>query len=103
MRLLKLVVIFTSFLMTFGEKARFDKYRVYSINIENEKHLEALQELENNQDGLTFIEAPTVIGTDAQIIVPPHKFADISDLFQMYDMKTEIKSNNLQRFVNNIF
>lgn len=31
--------------------------------------------------------------------MPPHKFADVSDLFENYDFKTEIKTNNVQRSV----
>jgi len=35
-----------------AEKTRFDNYRVYSINIENEVQLKALQELENSDDSV---------------------------------------------------
>lgn len=97
--LLKFAIICSSVLVTIGEKARFDKYRIYSIKIENEKQLEVLQQFEGVQDGLTFIEAPTMIGHTAEMLVPPHKLADISDLFEKFDLKTEIKTNNVQRSV----
>lgn len=99
MHSLTLALICTSILVTIGEKARFDKYRIYSIQIENEEQLEVLQQFEGVQDGLTFIESPTMIGYNAEILVPPHKFADVSDLFENYDFKTEIKTNNVQRSV----
>ena len=36
------------------EKARFDNYRVYEINIENEKQLELMKEIERFPDGVSF-------------------------------------------------
>lgn len=80
----------------FSEKARFDNYRVYSVQIDNSQQLRILQELENYQDGLTFLEAPTP-SSMIEIVVPPHKFADITELFDNYNMKNEIKISNLQR------
>lgn len=83
----------------FCDKARFDNYRVYSIKIETEQQLNLLQEFEIQQNEFTFIEAPIAIDTNAEIIVPPHKFADISDILQSYGLKADIRVNNLQRFV----
>lgn len=99
MHLISFIVILSSFLIVYCEKARFDNYHVYTIQIDNEEQLEALQGLESNQDGLVFIEAPLTIGSDAEILVPPHKLADITDLFERYDMKAEVKIKNFQRFL----
>lgn len=99
MNSLKIIVVLSSFLIAFCEKERFDHYHVYSINIENGEHLEVLQGLESNQNGITFIEAPVVIGSVAEILVPPHKIANITDLFQRYKMDSEVKINNFQRFL----
>lgn len=100
MWLLAFLLIFSSFFTALCDKARFDNYRVYSITIETEKQLKLLQEFENYHNELIFIEAPTTIGINAEVLVPPHKFADISDLFQINGLKTDIKVNNLQRLVN---
>lgn len=81
------------------EKARFDNYRVYRVWIENPEQLELLQELESNQDGLSFFDLPIPSRNTAEIVVPPHKFADIADLFEKYNMKSEIKISNLQRYL----
>lgn len=35
-----------------GEKARFDNYRVYKVDIDTEVHLALLQEIENYPDGV---------------------------------------------------
>lgn len=80
-----------------AEKARFDNYRVYSIVIENEDQLNVLQELERHQDGLQFLEAPISTKRNAEIIVPPHKLADIVDYFERNDLKHSIKYENLQK------
>lgn len=99
MHSLKLVAFFVSFVVVFGEKARFDNYRVYSVKIQNEKQLEELQALENSQDGITYIEAPISVMKTAEILVPPHKFADVSDFFGTFDIEHEIKIHDLQRSV----
>lgn len=90
-------VLFAFFAQTFGEKARFDNYRVYSINIQNENQLEVLQGLESSQDGISYIEAPITVKRAAEMIVPPHKYADISEFFEKFGIEHEIKIDNLQR------
>lgn len=91
--LLCLIIYFASISC---EKLRFDNYRVYRVWIKNPGHLEILQELENYQDGLSFLEAPSPSRDTVEIVVPPHKFADLTELFEKYQMKFEIKISNLQ-------
>lgn len=99
MKLFILLLLCASFCVIFGEKARFDNYHVYSIQIENVKQLDVLQQLESNRDGMFFIEAPLSTESVAEILVPPHKLADIDELFRKFDIKNEIKIDNFQRFV----
>lgn len=99
MKLFIVLVVCASFCVSFGQKARFDNYHVYSIQIENAEQLEVLRGLESNRDGLMFIEAPIAVESVAEILVPPHKLADIDELFQKFDIKTEIKIDDFQRFV----
>lgn len=95
----KLIVIFASHLLIeiSAEKARFDNYRVYSVKIENERQLELLQNLENAPDGISYIEAPISMRQKAEMIVPPHKFADVNDFFEKFGIENEIKIENIQR------
>lgn len=93
----KLAVIFACHLLINGEKARFDNYRIYSIKIQSEKQLELLQNLENTPDGVSFMEAPISMKQNAEMLVPPHKFADVSDFFEKFGIANEIKINNIQR------
>lgn len=97
MESLKIIVFLASFVLISGEKARYDNYRVYSIDIQNEKQLEELQALENSQDGITYIEPPISMKRPAEMLVPPHKIADISSFFENFNIEYEIKIQNLQR------
>lgn len=92
------VLIFVAcFVLAFGEKARFDNYRVYSVNVENEAQLKVLNDLEAYPDGTLFLESPTGVKQIADILVPPHKYADISELFETHEIKNRIKTPNLQK------
>lgn len=99
MTLLTLVIFCVCFLLISGEKARYDNYRVYSIRIKDEKQFEILQDLENTQTGLFYMEAPISIYKTAEIIVAPHRFADITEYFEKYQLENEIKVDNLQKCV----
>lgn len=90
-------IIFIVLNVVAGERARFDNYRVYSIEVESEEQLQVLQQLENHQDGLLFLVSPVAVPMRIEIVVPPHKFADISELCEKYDMKNEIQIENLQK------
>lgn len=100
MKLLILNIFCACFLLISAEKIRFDNYRVYSVKIENEKHLEVLKELENNSNGLMYIEAPVYVHRAAELVVPPHNFSNIEEFFKTNEFKHEIKTNNLQELID---
>lgn len=90
-----LIIIY--FASTSCDEVRFDNYRVYRVWIENPKHLKILQELENDQDGLSFLETPISFRDTVEIVVPSHQLAKLTGLFEKYQIKSEIKISNLQR------
>lgn len=92
-----MTILVASFIAAFGEKARFDNYRVYSVNIQNEKQLNVLRELEAHPDGISFRMMPTSVGQKIDFIVPPHKLADISELFDAYEFNSQTKTEDLQK------
>lgn len=94
-----LAIFVACFAIAFAEKARFDNYRIYSVSIENDHQLNVLRELQNYPDGITFQAMPTRVSQIVDLIVPPHKFADISELFESYEFKNKIKTENLQKCV----
>lgn len=97
MKSFTLAIFIACFIVVFGEKARYDNYRVYSIAVETEEQLKVLLDLENYQDGVAFVETPHAVQQNAEIIVPPHKFADISELLETFSMKHQLKTENLQK------
>lgn len=97
MKLTIFIILLISSNVVIAEKARYDHYRIYSIEIANEQQLQVLKELENYQNGLLFLMPPMSIQSRIEMVVPPHKFADISELCEKYDMQNEVKIDNLQR------
>lgn len=91
-------VFFASIFVIFCEKIRFDNYQIYSINIENEKQFEVMENLESNQDGIIFLQSPTTIGDVAELIVSPQKLANITELFERYEISNKLRVENVQRF-----
>lgn len=97
MKSLILAVHFACFaVVVLSREARFDNYRVYSAIVENDDQLKVLRDLENNPDGILFIEPPTATGQIADFLVPPHKLADIAELFDAFDIKNQLKTENIQ-------
>lgn len=97
MKFFTLAIFVASFVAVFGEQARYDNYRVYSIKVENEEQLNALHDLETIRDGISFLETPHAVDQTAEIVVPPHKLADISDLLESFQMKFHIKTKDMQK------
>lgn len=98
MKLLICTAFLACFLLVSGEKIRYDNYRIYKANIDNEKQLEILQALENYRDGILFLESPMMMKRSAELLVAPHKFADITNLFESFEINNEIKVENVQRY-----
>lgn len=100
MKFFVLVIFVFDFSIIFAEKARYDNYRIYSVSIESDQQLNVLRELQNRPDGITSQVTPTRVGEIVDLIIPPHKFADISELFETYKFKNRIKTRNLQEYAN---
>lgn len=83
-----------------AEKVRFDNYRVISVKVGNEGQKQLLDELEVTTDSLQFIK-PAMLQRNAEIIVAPHKLADIEELFELHGIKSEVITRNLQKYVRN--
>lgn len=97
MKSFTLAVLIAGFLVVLGEKVRYDNYRVYSIQVENGKQLKVLNDLEKLRDEVSFMEPPHAVQQTAKIVVSPHKLAYITDLFEAYEMKNELRTENLQK------
>lgn len=83
-------------LIAAGEKARFDFYRVIEARVDSELQRQILEELEVTSDSIQFLDSP-VVNRKLELVVPPHKFADIAELFATHGIESEVKTTNLQK------
>lgn len=98
MKLFILAIIVTCLAAVSSEKARYDNYRVYAVEIENQQQLKLLQDIEIQRDGILFIKFPTNTQQRAELIVPPHKFGEIKTLFEAHNIKNWIEVDDLQKY-----
>jgi len=82
------------------EKARFDNYRVYSLNVDTVEQLKELKKLDGNSDGFEFWKLADV-GKEADLMVPPHKFADFEELVESLKISYYLKIRNVQELIDN--
>lgn len=77
-------------------KARFDNYRVYSLDVQNEYQLNILNELSNNPNGFEFWRGASHVGRNADIMVAPHQIATFDELVRSIDIKSRLMVENIQ-------
>jgi len=70
------------------DQARYDNYRIYNVEFENEEQIELFQKLEEQSDSLTFIGHAREIGQKLSILVAAHRVADIADLLKPTKLST---------------
>ncbi len=85
-------------IVTAVEKARFDNYRVYSFHVNTVEQLSELKKLDGNSDGFEFWKLADV-GREADLMVPPHKFADFEELASALQLSYYLKIRNVQEYV----
>lgn len=106
MRIFKFIVLFACFaIVVFGQRTRFDNYRMHSVNIENLRQLNMLRKLEIGSliKGILFRSFPFKIGQTVDLITPPSKLAKLLQLFAKYALKNQIRTDNLQKYVSKTF
>ncbi|XP_053687411.1 zinc carboxypeptidase-like [Sabethes cyaneus] len=80
-----------------AEKARFDNYRLYQVRIDNLEQLEVLQAIEQLGEGYNFWAEPVQLNSKVDLVVPPHKFAEFSELVDRHGLGAEMTVENLQK------
>lgn len=81
-----------------SEKARFDNYRVVSVKIADENQRLILQQFDDASDSIDIL-SETNDGV-VEVVVAPHKLADIHDIFERNAIQSEVIHTNLQSYVN---
>lgn len=90
-----LLVCLVEIIVVGGEKARYDNYKVYSLRADNYEHLNALEQLEADVNGLDFWTSP-VLNKDVDIMVPPHKRPEFEEIVNMLNISSAVKIENVQ-------
>uniref|UniRef100_A0A0K8URM8 Zinc carboxypeptidase A 1 n=1 Tax=Bactrocera latifrons TaxID=174628 RepID=A0A0K8URM8_BACLA len=70
--------------------ARYDHYRVYSVELDTDKHVDLFQKLEQQSDSLTFMGHAREVGQKLTLLVAAHKVADFANLLQTFNVKHRI-------------
>ncbi len=89
------VIIFLT-TVVWSRQLTFHDYKVFSVKVENEEQLDALQNLEHGDDGYSYWKDP-IIGRDADLVVPPNKLNDFNALASALNLRYTLKISNIQR------
>lgn len=68
------------------DQARYDHYRIYNVQFDNEEQIKLFQKLEEESDSLTFIGHAREVGQKLSILVAAHRVADFADLLKTYNL-----------------
>ncbi|XP_055308556.1 zinc carboxypeptidase-like [Sitodiplosis mosellana] len=99
MKYINLVHFACFFLICYGEKDRFDNYRVYNIEVNDDAGLGEFQKLEESSSRIVFLNEPN-IHQPFQILVPPDQLANITELFERSAVKNEVQHENFQKLID---
>lgn len=72
------------------DQARYDHYRIYNVQFDNEEQIKLFQKLEEQSDSLTFIGHAREIGQKLSILVAAHRVADFADLLETYKLQHRV-------------
>ncbi|XP_058443705.1 zinc carboxypeptidase A 1-like isoform X2 [Malaya genurostris] len=76
--------------------ARYDNYRLYRVQLETDRHVQILQELEAKSDSCTFYGHARQPGQQLTIMVAANKVADFEDLMDRFLIKGQVLEYNMQ-------
>ncbi|KAH8372967.1 hypothetical protein KR009_009165, partial [Drosophila setifemur] len=82
------------------DQARYDNYRIYNVEFENEEQITLFQKLEDQSDSLAFIGHAREIGQKLSILVAAHRVADFADLLTTYKLKHRVLTYNFQEKID---
>ncbi|KAH8376539.1 hypothetical protein KR093_000049 [Drosophila rubida] len=85
-----------------AERVRYDNYRLYKANAENEAQLAVLKDLEGSTDSILFLDGVHIVGADVQMVVAPHKVPDLLELLGQAEIKYELQSKDFQKSMDEV-
>ncbi|ALC42357.1 CG2915, partial [Drosophila busckii] len=82
------------------DQARYDHYRIYNVQFDNEDQINLFQKLEQQSDSLTFIGHAREVGQKLSILVAAHRVADFADLLTTYKLTHRVLTYNFQEKID---
>lgn len=95
-----LLVLAALVAVALAEKSRYDFYRVYTVELHTEKQLELIRMVEEQDQSYDFWNEIEHIGGSVDIMVPPHKRGEFSDLMDKNSFTYKIKIQNVQELID---
>ncbi|XP_063227976.1 zinc carboxypeptidase-like [Bacillus rossius redtenbacheri] len=83
-----------------AEKARYDNYRVFRLTPATQSQVEALRALEENPDGLMFWTDVRGSNFSVDVMVPPHKTPEFSELMDELRMDSSLFIADVQKLID---
>ena len=80
--------------MVAAEKSRFDNYKVLSLFVKNENQFDVLKTIENS--GSDYLFWNEIHLGDVDIMVPPHKMPEFTEMMHDLNLKFNVKVDNVQ-------
>lgn len=77
-------------------RARYDHYRLYRVQLESDQQVQAFQDLEAKSDSCTFYGHARQPGQQLTIMVAASKVADFEDLMDRFLVKGRVLEYNIQ-------
>lgn len=81
-----------------AEKTRYDRHRVITVNFENEKQREIVEQLDGSTEAVQLFE---IEWEQAKLIVAPEMLADVEDMFSSEGLIYQVETANLQEYQYN--
>ncbi|XP_055697296.1 zinc carboxypeptidase-like [Phlebotomus papatasi] len=93
------VVMFLAF--SNAEKLRFDNYKVYKVQVDNEEQLKVMHQIERAAfSSYDFWRSPSYVGNPVEVMVAPHKLSEFEDIMSFLKFSYSLKIANVQELVD---
>lgn len=98
---MKLVFVLAALVaVALAEKSRYDFYRVYTVQVNTLEQLDMLRMVQEQDLSYDFWTDVQDIGRPVDIMVPPHKLGEFSDLMDKNAFEHNIKIRNVQERID---
>lgn len=101
MKLLHLAIVLSMGIACFAAKARYDNYKLYSMQLSTEEQAKAVEVLAQNVDSYDFWSDTSLV-RDVDVMIPPHKLGEFEDFLTRFNITFHVKVENIQKYVDEI-